>query len=186
MKDAAHVMQGKTFLRRELGRIAPVESVFGYETKYYRWVQGLEKSHANDAVAMVVGEGNLAAEVRNDQHPELVVKPLRRRVRKLFDRHRQINRGVALVDVGRKRPQIKVVGRGEEVPLGTVRFIQHGDVVMAEKSGKLHQGVVCKIKSRGEIGIELLDGAGVNDFSINKITLLQRPRNLRYQFRIVW
>ncbi|MCL4514170.1 MAG: hypothetical protein M1379_01025 [Firmicutes bacterium] len=104
------------------GKIAPVESVFGYETKYYRIIQKLSKSHANDAVAMVAGEGKLAPDLRNSQHPELVVEPLRRRVRKLFERYRRINRGVAVVNDGGKRCRIKVVDRGEEVPPGTVKL----------------------------------------------------------------
>lgn len=53
----AHLQCGKAYLEKELTKIAQVESVFGYSTKMFRESLGLEKSHINDAIAMVVKEG---------------------------------------------------------------------------------------------------------------------------------
>lgn len=50
----AHLQCGKKYLRKELEKIASVESLFGYETKVFRKSLGLKKSHTNDAIAMVV------------------------------------------------------------------------------------------------------------------------------------
>jgi hypothetical protein len=48
--SAAHVQQGKNYLQRELSRIAPLTTTFGYITGHYRNKAGIEKSHVNDAV----------------------------------------------------------------------------------------------------------------------------------------
>ena len=48
--SAAHVQQGKNYLQRELSRIAPLTTTFGYITSHYRNKAGIEKSHVNDAV----------------------------------------------------------------------------------------------------------------------------------------
>ncbi len=48
--SAAHVQQGKNYLRRKLSQIAPLTTTFGYITAHYRNKAGIEKSHVNDAV----------------------------------------------------------------------------------------------------------------------------------------
>lgn len=50
--SAAHVQQGKSYLQRELSRIAPLTTTFGYITSHYRNKAGIEKSHVNDAVVI--------------------------------------------------------------------------------------------------------------------------------------
>ena len=46
---AAHVQQGKNYLRYELSQIASLETTFGYLTSHHRNQAGVEKSHVNDA-----------------------------------------------------------------------------------------------------------------------------------------
>jgi hypothetical protein len=53
-KYPAHLQTGKTYIKAELGRIAPVEVVFGWQTSKMRKRLGLEKSHINDAISMTV------------------------------------------------------------------------------------------------------------------------------------
>jgi hypothetical protein len=48
--SAAHVQQGKNYLQRELSKVAPLTTTFGYITSHYRNKAGIEKSHVNDAV----------------------------------------------------------------------------------------------------------------------------------------
>jgi hypothetical protein len=49
---AAHVQQGKNYLRQELDKIAPLTTTFGYITSFHRNAAGIEKNHANDALVI--------------------------------------------------------------------------------------------------------------------------------------
>jgi len=57
----AHLQCGKRYIRENLERIAPVKSVFGFQTKAWRESLGLPKSHENDASAMSVQEGKFVS-----------------------------------------------------------------------------------------------------------------------------
>lgn len=59
---ATNVQVGKTYIKQELSNIAPTEIIFGWETKQRRKLLGLEKTHYNDAVAMVSTNINPAEE----------------------------------------------------------------------------------------------------------------------------
>lgn len=48
-----YVNYGKTYFKAELSKIAPLEVVYGYQTRIWRERMGLEKNHWNDAIAMV-------------------------------------------------------------------------------------------------------------------------------------
>ena len=71
---AQHVMQGKNYLRQELGKIAELELTIGSETANKRidWV--IEKSHSNDAIVIC------GLKVNQDQCDikDLIIKPMRR------------------------------------------------------------------------------------------------------------
>ena len=51
-RSAAHVQQGKYYLRERLETLAPTHTTFGYLTAHHRKRLGIEKSHANDAVVI--------------------------------------------------------------------------------------------------------------------------------------
>ena len=53
---AQRAMQGKSYLYKRLGQMAPVSSVFGYETSAYRKYRALPKSHINDALCIATLE----------------------------------------------------------------------------------------------------------------------------------
>lgn len=48
------LQQGKTYIKEQLGKIAPVEVCFGWQTADRRKWLGLEKSHVNDALAIAL------------------------------------------------------------------------------------------------------------------------------------
>jgi len=68
------LQQGKTYIKEQLGNIAPLEVRYGWQTADRRKWLGLEKSHTNDALA-------LAARMRNfeDVLPEFAIVARRRR-----------------------------------------------------------------------------------------------------------
>ncbi|MDR5897972.1 RNA-guided endonuclease IscB [Halomonas vilamensis] len=51
-RSAAHVQQGKYYLRERLEALAPVQTTFGYLTAHYRKQHGIDKTHTNDAVVI--------------------------------------------------------------------------------------------------------------------------------------
>lgn len=79
--DAMHVMQGKTFLQNMLKKIAPVSLTTGGDTANKRIDWGIEKTHANDAIAIcgsIVGPKQ--CDIKN-----WVIKPMRKRSKKKID-----------------------------------------------------------------------------------------------------
>jgi hypothetical protein len=59
---AQRSMQGKAHLYAELGQMAPLSTVFGYETAAYRTYRGWPKSHIIDAVCIAtLGTGKVVA-----------------------------------------------------------------------------------------------------------------------------
>lgn len=69
---AQHVMQGKTYLRSELSKIAELELTTGSETANKRIDWNIEKSHSNDAI-VICGLKPDTYEVK-----EWIIKPMRR------------------------------------------------------------------------------------------------------------
>lgn len=51
-RSAAHVQQGKHYLRERLETIAPVQTTFGYITAHHRKLHEIDKTHVNDAVVI--------------------------------------------------------------------------------------------------------------------------------------
>ena len=72
-KDAQHVMQGKTYLRQELEKVAPVNLTNGGDTANKRIDWDIPKSHSNDAV--VICNRKITATQCNIA--EWTVKPMR-------------------------------------------------------------------------------------------------------------
>ena len=70
---AQHVMQGKTWLQQQLSAIAPLELTDGGATANRRSDWGLEKTHANDAVAITGLKPNAALQKEWD------IKPIRKK-----------------------------------------------------------------------------------------------------------
>ncbi len=73
-KYPAHLQVGKTYIKVELSHIAPLEVVFGWQTSELRKELGLEKTHANDAISMVV-----SANVFTDEADEYRIVARRKR-----------------------------------------------------------------------------------------------------------
>ncbi|HHW11260.1 MAG TPA: HNH endonuclease [Firmicutes bacterium] len=142
LKAPAHVMQGKNYLRRRLAEVARVSSIYGYETKYYRHRYNWEKSHINDAIALVQ-KGRPVTKAQG----MMIIRPLQRHVRKRWETERRRNAAVVQQRVG-KRLLRKVLAAGAEVPAGCEKHIRHGDLVHVVKSGKAYTGWVYSIKTR--------------------------------------
>lgn len=70
---AQHVMQGKTYLREELSKIAPLEHTVGGDTSNRRIDWDIEKSHSNDALC-ITGLQPSSIDVKDWN-----IKPMRRK-----------------------------------------------------------------------------------------------------------
>ena len=89
IKYAQHVMQGKTWLRNELGYFGVVNLTNGGETANRRLDWGIEKSHSNDAICCT------GLKPKRLNLKEWIVKPMRRKSKAHTDnvlgfRHRDI------------------------------------------------------------------------------------------------
>jgi len=70
---ASHVMQGKNYLRKELGKIAELELTTGGETANKRIDWNIDKSHSNDAIVIC------GLKLNNCNIKEWIIKPMRRK-----------------------------------------------------------------------------------------------------------
>jgi len=114
----AHLQCGKSYLERELKKIALVESVFGYETKVWRVSLRLEKSHINDAISMVIRSGPFFCEA--EKYNILV----RRRRRDMYNRKHSSFGGFRHFDL------VMWHKRNGETVMGTVRsFVPSRNIV---------------------------------------------------------
>lgn len=73
IRDSSHVMQGKTYLRDELEKIAPIRITYGTETYRKRGLYGIEKTHSNDAI-VIAGLQKNKTNIR-----DWVIRPLRKK-----------------------------------------------------------------------------------------------------------
>jgi 5-methylcytosine-specific restriction endonuclease McrA len=93
-KYPAHLQTGKTYIKAELSRFAPVKVVFGWKTSEMRKRLRLDKSHTNDAISMAV-----VSESFVDEGGEYYVIARRRR-RDMYNlRHRDGYAGLCHFDV---------------------------------------------------------------------------------------
>lgn len=72
---AQHVMQGKTYFREELSKIAPVTLTTGCDTANKRIDYNIEKSHSNDAIVIA----NLPLKSESVDILDWTIKPMRRK-----------------------------------------------------------------------------------------------------------
>lgn len=72
---AQHVMQGKTYFREELSKIAPVTLTTGCDTANRRIDYSIEKSHTNDAIVIA----GLSLESTKVDILDWTIKPMRRK-----------------------------------------------------------------------------------------------------------
>ena len=86
--SAAHVMQGKNYLQRELKDIAKLDLTFGFITSYHRRQAEVEKTHSNDAVIIANKEA----------------KPLSYRIQTNWMQSRKRSLHEATARKGRKEP----------------------------------------------------------------------------------
>ncbi len=77
-KYPAHLHIGKAWLKERLSEIAPVVVIAGWETKHWRKTVRLEKTHCNDAIAMVCRGNNFVNEC-----PLYQIQTRRRNIRQL-------------------------------------------------------------------------------------------------------
>ena len=82
---AQHVMQGKSYLRQELNKIAPVKLTTGGDTANRRIDFDIIKTHSNDAV--VITGNDITQEQCNIK--DWVIKPMRRKLSK-FNKHDEL------------------------------------------------------------------------------------------------
>lgn len=75
-RSAMHVMQGKSWLRDKLSKIANLELTTGGDTANKRIENNIEKSHSNDAICIT----NLLT-VDNMDIKEYIIKPLRKKTK---------------------------------------------------------------------------------------------------------
>jgi 5-methylcytosine-specific restriction endonuclease McrA len=74
-KDAMHVMQGKTYLREELSKVATLKLTTGGSTANKRIDWDIEKSHSNDALVVC----DLEISQANCEMKDWVIKPMRKK-----------------------------------------------------------------------------------------------------------
>ena len=82
---AQHVMQGKSYLRKELNKIAPVQLTIGGDTANRRIDLNITKTHSNDAV--VITGKDVTQEQCNIK--DWIIKPMRRKLSK-FKQHDEL------------------------------------------------------------------------------------------------
>jgi 5-methylcytosine-specific restriction endonuclease McrA len=88
---AQRAMQGKTHLYARLSLIAPVSTVFGYETSAYRKDRALSKSHINDALCIATLETGEIIAPPEDQVYRISFRP--KQTRKQFQSCPQKGKG---------------------------------------------------------------------------------------------
>lgn len=109
-KYPAHLQVGKTYIKEELAKLAPVEVVYGWQTSARRKRLGLDKSHVNDAIGMAA----VSPSVEDDATEYRVVARRRRRSMQNL-RHEDGYAGFRHWDV------VRWERRDGQRPIGTVR-----------------------------------------------------------------
>lgn len=110
--DAQHVMQGKTYLRNELAKIAPLTLTNGGETANKRIDWDIEKTHANDALVITHLEvSNNLCDIK-----DWTIKPMRRKSKSRIDE----------VDGFRHRDYVCYTKRNGETYIGYITGLYPG------------------------------------------------------------
>lgn len=164
---------GKTYTYEEYRKLAELKLVEVGDTDAWRENYGLEKrtekkweqvpeTHANDAVAMLMG----ITGCRNGETPFYVWHRLQYARRSL---HRQ------MFQKGGKRPRFGGTNNGS--------YFRKGDWVEAEKAGIVYRGWVCGLPTDTSkvLGIADADGKRIGQFSPNKVRLLARSTGFSWR-----
>lgn len=77
-RDAMHVMQGKTYLQKELQKFATLTLTNGGETANRRIDWNIDKTHANDAIVIT----NLKVSKKQCELKDWIIRPMRKRSKK--------------------------------------------------------------------------------------------------------
>ncbi|RPF49549.1 RRXRR protein [Thermodesulfitimonas autotrophica] len=165
---------GKTLTYREYRKLAELKLVEVSETDAWRARFGLEKrtdrkweqvpeTHANDAVAMLMGVTGCHD---NRDAPFWVWHRLRYARRSLHRQHFQ---------KGGIRPKFGGTTNGG--------LFRKGDWVEAEKAGKVYRGWVCGLPTETTklVGVADADGRRIGQFSMRKIRLLARSTGFSWR-----
>lgn len=164
---------GKTLTYQEYGRLAELKPVEVSDTDAWRMKFGLEKrtekkweqipeTHANDAIAMLMG----VTGCENTQAPFYVWRKLQYARRSL---HRQNPQK------GGIRPRFGGTTNGS--------FFRKGDWVETEKAGKVYSGWVCGLPTNTTklVGVADADGKRIGQFSPKKVRLLARSTGFSWR-----
>ncbi|WP_018213703.1 RRXRR domain-containing protein [Desulfitobacterium hafniense] len=164
---------GKTYTYQEYRKLAKLRLVEVTDTDAWRERYGLEKrtekkweqvpeTHANDAVAMLMG----VTGCRKKETPFYIWHRLQYARRSL---HRQT------YQKGGKRPRFGGTTNGS--------YFRKGDWVEAEKAGIVYRGWVCGLPTDTSkvLGIADADGKRIGQFSLNKVGLLARSTGFSWR-----
>ncbi len=165
---------GKTLTYREYRKLAELKLVEVSDTDAWRekfnlpkliarkWEQ-VPETHANDAVAMLMGVTGCKS---NPAAPFFVWRRLRYARRSLHRQHFQ---------KGGIRPKFGGTSNGS--------FFRKGDWVEAEKAGKTYRGWVCGLPTETTklVGVADADGKRIGQFSPKKVRLLARSTGFSWK-----
>lgn len=165
---------GKTFTYKEYRKLAELKLVEVSDTDTWREKFGLKKqtdrkweqvpeTHANDAVAMLIG---ITGCKNNSEAPFFVWRRLRYIRRSL---HRQN------FQKGGVRPRFGGTANGG--------FFRKGDWVEGEKAGKVYRGWVCGLPTETTrlVGVADADEKRIGQFSPKKVKLLARSTGFSWK-----
>ncbi len=122
---AQHVMQGKNYLRKELGKIAELDLTIGSDTANKRIDWDIEKSHSNDAVVII----GLFINPSQCDIKDWVIKPMRRQSKGKCDKVKEF----------KHRDLIKYVKKSGENYIGwiTAMYPEKKQVNITTLDGKI-------------------------------------------------
>ncbi|AGB40090.1 restriction endonuclease [Halobacteroides halobius DSM 5150] len=148
LKSASHVMQGKTWLRDKLSKIAQLEITSGGNTANKRIDYEIEKSHSNDAICTT---GLLPVD-NIDDIKEYYIKPLRKKSKAKIKE----------LKCFRQRDLVKYTKRNGETYTGYITSLRI-------KNNK-YNSKVCNFST--------LKGKIFRGYGFRNLTLLNRPKGL--------
>jgi len=176
LKEAMHVMQGKTYLRTELSKIARVSLTYGYITSENRKKNNLPKEHFIDAI-VIAGLQNIKEVPKH----YFSVSFLPRQQRKLFFTLPKKGKGRVVYEVNDF-----VATDGKKVILGKKQF---GKTTVKDGFTVFHKGDLVKVKgfvkeinsiySDGTLAFARIKGEP-NSSSPKKVKLLRKRQTIKY------
>ena len=132
-KIAQRTMQGKTLLYQELGNIAPLSTVYGYETSAFRKACSFPKEHWIDALCVANLETGEVIQPRKENHYEIFFRA--KQTRRIFDTQpksggviRQWQKYKGLASNGTDCILVNKRDKTFVLPLGYI-FYKKGDVI---------------------------------------------------------